>query len=273
MSALGTGAWLVSGGAAAGGLVIVFAVLLVLSARNASGHLKTASNLADAGSPVIRAARAGSRGTTPARFTGRVVSEPLDTDGGDDGAQQHTLAQLNEYYAANISQGNAIFWASLLSMSIGFAIVFAGVVTAGTNTTATVVAGVAGVLSQFIAATFLVALRSTQQQSTTYAQTLTELRLRDLRAADDERATALGLQLLGDIAGDGALANQTRASLAMGLIVKTVPVTSPAAATTVTVPAPGDGDDARRVDPRSDVRPRIPTVSAEDRGAPAPPVS
>jgi hypothetical protein len=86
-------------------------------------------------------------------------------------------------------------------MSVGFSIVFVGILTAGTNFEETIVAGVAGVLSQFIAATFLVALRSTQRQSTAYAQTRVELPLRDVRAAADAHSIALGLELLNDISG------------------------------------------------------------------------
>jgi hypothetical protein len=172
-----------------------------LSSKTAKGHL------ANAALPRATAATARVAGANP-------------SSGVDDVAP--IVEQLNQYYAANISQGYAIFWASLLSMIVGFVVILAGIDAAGTNSTTAIVAGVAGVLSQFIAATFLVALRSTQQQSTVYAQTLADLRVRDLHAAAEARTIALGLQLLNEIAGDGAqdLANQTRAGLAMGLIVK-----------------------------------------------------
>jgi hypothetical protein len=211
----------------AAGLALIFAIMVFASSRAAGGHLAKgiALGAADPSGSVIPPGAAP--GPKPIRTPANAVSDVAES--------QRIVAQLNQYYAANINQGNAIFWASLLSMSIGFAIVFAGIVTAGINSTTTIVAGVAGVLSQFIAATFLVALRSTQQQSTTYAQMLVELRLRDLRTAADARATALGLQLLADIAGDGAqtLANQTRAALAMGLIVQEPAAAAPPAPITV----------------------------------------
>jgi hypothetical protein len=236
---------------AAGGLgvALVFAAMVLASARAASSHL--AAGLA------LTAPGASSNAGTPKRFDypapGAVSRDERQSNLGltagsgppDAADPQQIVAQLNQYYAANISQGNAIFWASLLSMSIGFAIVFVGIVTAGPNSTTAIVAGVAGVLSQFIAATFLVALRSTQQQSTTYAQTLVELRLRDVRAAAEARSVALGLRLLDEIAGDGAdaLANQTRATLAMGLIVKDAGPLTPGAPV---VPTPVNDDHTPR---------------------------
>jgi Flp pilus assembly protein TadB len=174
-------------------------------------------------------------------------SEPAADSLGDVDTQdaQQIVEQLNEYYAANISQGYAIFWASLLATVIGFAVILAGIDVAGTNPTTAIVAGVAGVLSQFIAATFLVALRSTQQQSTAYAQTLADLRIRELRAAADARDQSLALRLLAEISGDGAqqLANVTRATIAAGLMARDgapapAPPAPPAPAPAPAPPAP-----------------------------------
>jgi hypothetical protein len=224
---------------AGAGLVLglIFALMMFASSRAAGTHLAQGMALA---APDARAAVAATN-AAPGSKTIRAATHDALLDVAE---SQRIVAQLNEYYAANVNQGNAIFWASLLAMSIGFVIVFVGILNAGNTSTTTIVAGVAGVLSQLIAATFLVALRSTQQQSTTYAQTLVELRLRDLRSATDAQAVALGLELLGEISGDGAqtLANQTRAALAMGLIVNQA---VPPRATPV-VPAPVDGDDGSR---------------------------
>jgi hypothetical protein len=180
-----------------------------------------------------------------------------------DPAAQQIFGQLTQYYAANINQSFAIFWASLLAMIAGFIIIIVGIATAGANTATAIVAGVAGLLSQFIAATFLVALRSTQEQSTAYAQSLADLRSRDVRAAADAQATALGLELLGQIAGDGAaaLVNQTRAALAMGLIVKQPPAEPTTAGSAPTSEPP----------PAIDSRARIPSVTFEDTRPATPP--
>jgi hypothetical protein len=234
MTLAGPAAALIAGAAAL--LVLTFTVMVFTSLGAAGSHLAQGMALGaiDASSTDVP--------SNAAPGANAIRSPRSDASGA--GESRRIIAQLNQYYAANINQGNAIFWASLLSMSVGFAIVFVGVLTAGTNTTTTIVAGVAGVLSQFIAATFLVALRSTQRQSTAYAQTLVKLRLRDVRTAADAQAVALGLELLGEISGDGAqtLANHTRAALAMGLIVNEA---VPPRATPV-VPAPVDGDDGPR---------------------------
>jgi hypothetical protein len=227
--------FLVAGSAVILALIAIGGAQAFTSARRAKDHLTSAIALA------------------PARAQPAVATAALDAhsartagaNSDDEGASQQTFAQLTQYYAANISQGQAIFWASFTSMAVGFAIIFAGIVNAGVNSTTAIVAGVAGVLSQFIAATFLVALRSTQAQSTAFAQSLVELRLRDVRAAADARAVTLGLRLLDEISGDGdeALANQTRAALAMGLIVREP---APAAAVVPTAVAPPERDETSR---------------------------
>jgi hypothetical protein len=230
--------------------IVATGTQVVRSAGKANDHLARAA--------VLGAATSAKPGAAPAI---------IDTTSSTNDTSHQVFALLNEYYAANISQGNTIFWASLLSMSIGFAIIFAGIVSAGANAATAILTTVAGVLTQFIAATFLVALRSTQQQSTTYAQNLMALRMRDVRAADDARAVALGLRLLGEIAGDGAtaLANTTRAALAMGLIANE----TTAAAAAPAPPAPvTDVSDASRAQPRAATRSRVESlILDETRGA------
>jgi hypothetical protein len=220
--------------AAGAGLIgiLVLAILigrqLFSSAGTAKDHLKRAADIA----------------ATPPATPAGVASEPRAArlralTAGSDPAARQIFDLLTQYYAANISQSLTIFWASLLAMLAGFAIIIVGIATAGSNTTDAIVAGIAGLLSQFIGATFLVALRSTQEQSTAYAQSLADLRTRDVRAAADAQAVALGLELLDQISGDGAaaLVNQTRAALAMGLIVKT-PVAATDAPAAAPLPAP-----------------------------------
>ena len=218
-------------------IAITAAVRLLCSATAAERHISTA--MAFSSSAALRPmAKFSSSPPTPApapaaarEFANRTVQPASDSAAADlstqqsgdssDAAAQLIFAQLNEYYAANISQGNAIFWASLLSICIGFAIIFTGIVSAGGNAVTAIVAAIAGVLSQFIAATFLVVLRSTQQQATTYAQSLVELHLRDIARSTDRQGVALGLQLLNEISSDRSNpANATKALIASGLIVK-----------------------------------------------------
>jgi hypothetical protein len=197
------------------GIAIGGAALLVLtSARSANGHLANATArqaaVDPARSPTDLPRRLGFRGLT-------APGEPLEPSGTDEAASQQIFTRLNEYYAANVIQGNTIFWTSLLAMLVGFAFIVFGLTKATSSATTAIVATVAGVFSQFIAATFLVALRATQQQSTTYAQTLVDLRVRDVRAA---------------------------AALALGLIVKdiTPPAAQPSPPTSVDI----DVDDPKR---------------------------
>lgn len=251
-------------------LVLGGIVLLLLVAVGGSQLFGSANrakdHLAKAAAMMPRAAADPTTRPVPSSRLQAFSSPPTDD------ASQQIIERLTQYYAANLNDGQAIFWASFVSMVVGFGIVYAGIVTAGANSTTAIVAGVAGVLSQFIAATFLLALRSTQAQSTAYAQTLVELRLHDLRAADEARATALGLQLLGEISGDGAieLANTTRAGLAMGLIVKQT--TTPARAAPP-VPAPVDIDvtDRPRTEPQSVGRTRAASVSLDETAQPVTP--
>ncbi len=176
-----------------------------------------------------------------------------------------TFGLLNNYYQANLSQSNTIFWASLLAMMLGFAVIFVGVVLAGVHSTTALVAAIAGVLSQFIGATFLIVLRSTQAQATTFAQTLVDLRLHDVRSAADAHALNVGLKLIDAIAEDGAnaLANQTRATIALGLIIQgegsTPPPTPPPPAPRPPTPAPfaGGRDDGTV----AQIRTRAETIS------------
>jgi hypothetical protein len=239
--------------------IVTIGVQLLASTRAATTHLAKGNALSTPPDGVSAA------GTNVARPAASVAFDITRTD--DAASRRRFSAQLNEYYAANISQGNAIFWASLLSMSVGFAIIFIGILTAGRNSANAVIAGIAGVFSQFIGATFLVALRSTQAQSTTYAQTLVELQLHDARAAVDARATTLGLGLLNEIAADGAsgLANQTRATIATGLIVKDgAPVAAPASIAAI----PVEAVDVAHVTPRTQPPARAESVSYEESATP-----
>jgi hypothetical protein len=214
---------------------------LLSSTRSAKQHLKSALS-APANARAARAARRSDPATVGGTLPAAGPHVAQRSDDSDDSDAQQIVEQLNEYYAANISQGYAIFWASLLAMVIGFTVILAGIDAAGPNSTTAIVAGIAGIFSQFIAATFLVALRSTQQQSTVYAQTLADLRVRDLRATADARAQALGLRLVAEIAADGAqqLANATRATIATGLMARDGAVTPAPAPPPAPNPIPVD---------------------------------
>jgi len=246
-----------------GAVVVTIGAQLLRSNGTTKRHLKNAAALTTA----LNAA-ATERAAAAARIGSSTAS--------DERSPHAVFGLLNEYYAANISQAGTIFWASLLAMSAGFAIIFVGVVLAGINSTAALVTAIAGVLSQFVGATFLVVLRSTQAQSTAYAANLTEFGMHQLRAADEQRSIALGLQLIDEISSDGAsaLANQTRAAIALGLIVKdpVPPLGTPTPVTTTVdePPAPAAPAGASAPQPRARAQSVAYDQTAPSRQEPAP---
>jgi hypothetical protein len=209
----------IAAGIVVASLIAGTATQLVRSVRAADDHVATGIGFALTASAVdlgnvLRIAQPAGRAATAVAPAAPVASD-------DDSAPTLLFKLLNAYYAANISQGGVIFWASLLSMSIGFAIIIGGVIAAASSGITGIIAAIAGILSQFVAATFLVALRSTQDQATSYAQGLVALRERDVARLADERAVELGLQLLREISADANNpVNPTKAAIALGLIVK-----------------------------------------------------
>jgi hypothetical protein len=84
-------------------------------------------------------------------------------------------ATLEAYFNRNLSQVSWIFWLSVTVMFIGFVIVGFGIAQAmrSPNTLApATIASLAGIITEFIGATFLFIYRSTIQQAIDYSQTL-----------------------------------------------------------------------------------------------------
>jgi hypothetical protein len=82
---------------------------------------------------------------------------------------------LEAYFNRNLSQIVAIFWLSVIVMVLGFAIIGWGISRATQSPNAlapAAMATLAGIISQFIGATFLFVYRSTVQQASNYARTL-----------------------------------------------------------------------------------------------------
>jgi hypothetical protein len=92
---------------------------------------------------------------------------------------------LEAYFARNLSQSNYIFWLSVGVMLVGFGII-AWSVTQAVGRPETmlpaIIAGVAGVITEFIGATFLFVYRSTIRESADYFRAL-------------ERMTVVGMAL------------------------------------------------------------------------------
>ena len=102
--------------------------------------------------------------------------------------------KLELYFDRNLSQINYIFWLSLGVMIVGFAFILYGISqaftpiqeagtaqavaegvqsrTASSNVTPAIIGGIAGIITEFIGATFLFVYRSTIQQAVGYTRTL-----------------------------------------------------------------------------------------------------
>jgi hypothetical protein len=101
----------------------------------------------------------------------KVESQPEKTKPAWDLAR----ATLESYFNRNLSQVTSIFWLSVLVMFAGFVVIVWGIAqaiqTPDSYTPATL-AGLAGIITEFIGATFLFIYRSTIQQALDYSKTL-----------------------------------------------------------------------------------------------------
>lgn len=82
---------------------------------------------------------------------------------------------LESYFNRNLNQVTYIFWLSVAVMIIGLAIITWGIsqaIQSPKTVTPAVIASIAGVVTEFIGATFLFIYRSTIQQAINYSQTL-----------------------------------------------------------------------------------------------------
>ena len=85
---------------------------------------------------------------------------------------------LEDYMRQNIKQLDRIYSISLSSMRMGFALIFLSVVMSvfvPTNLSPALIGAVAGIITEFIAATFMVMYRSTVDQATIYLKTLEKI--------------------------------------------------------------------------------------------------
>ena len=84
-------------------------------------------------------------------------------------------ATLESYFNRNLSQITSIFWLSVAVMLVGFGIIIWGISQSLQSPNAVVpaaIAGVAGIITEFIGATFLFIYRSTIEQAINYSKTL-----------------------------------------------------------------------------------------------------
>jgi len=119
--------------------------------------------------------------------------------------------KLESYLDRNLSQVSWIFVLVLLMMSVGFAMVGIGIwrVYHDPQTfAAAIVASISGIVTQFIAATFLLIYRSTMAQAKEYVMVLERI-----------NAVGMSIQILQSIEGtEPQLRNSARAELAKDLL-------------------------------------------------------
>jgi hypothetical protein len=115
---------------------------------------------------------------------------------------------LESYFNRNLSQINSIYWLSVIVMIVGFGILIWGISMAFRLSTVVVpsaIASAAGILTEFIGATFLFIYRSTIEQAINYSKTL-------------ERINSVGMAMqildtMGDEIKSDDLKSKTKATL------------------------------------------------------------
>lgn len=133
---------------------------------------------------------------------GRRIEESTDT-------WNVAQGKLEEYWNRNLSQVASIFWISVTVMILGFGVLVFGVVSGFQNSanrdTAFLSVG-AGIITEFIGATFMIIFRSTMQQASSYVNTLARI-----------HSIGMAVQVVNEI-DDGGIQNQARAAIATTLI-------------------------------------------------------
>lgn len=115
---------------------------------------------------------------------------------------------LESYFNRNLNQVTYIFWLSVAVMIIGLVIITWGIsqsIQSPKTVTPAVIATIAGVITEFIGATFLFIYRSTIQQAINYSKTL-------------ERINSVGMAMqildtMPDVTKSDDLKNKTKAIL------------------------------------------------------------
>ena len=118
--------------------------------------------------------------------------------------------KLEAYFDRNLIQVNLVFWVAVFVMMVGFGFVLAGVAMAYKQpiiTPSKNVAAIAGIITQFIGASFMVIYRSTMAQANNFTTIL-------------ERINTVGMavQVMEALHDDNALKDTTRAQMAVLLL-------------------------------------------------------
>jgi len=149
--------------------------------------------------------------------------------------------KLEAYFDRNLTQVKSIFWVSILVMMVGFGFVAYGIVRSiedPTRVTASYVASIAGVITEFIGVTFMLIYRSTLQQAGNFVNVLEKI-----------NSVGMAVQILDSISdGHDELKNETRAEIVRMLL---------SGSQGTAVSAPGSPKPARKRAPRTSSTPDI----------------
>lgn len=131
--------------------------------------------------------------------------------------------KLELYFDRNLNQINYIFWLSVSVMIIGFIFILYGMSVAinprqvvdstlqSDSITPSVIGAVAGIITEFIGATFLFLYRATIQQAGTYVKTLERI-----------NSVGMAMQILDSISSDSvSLKDSTKAEIVKSLLEET----------------------------------------------------
>ena len=125
-------------------------------------------------------------------------------------------SRLELYFERNLAQIRSIFWVTVVVMLAGFSMMGYGIVRAfeGANIQAPILAAASGVLTEFIAATFLLIYRSIMSQASDYVRTLERI-----------NAVGMSIQIVDSITDeDTTLKNKFKADLGIKIMDTFAPV-------------------------------------------------
>jgi hypothetical protein len=123
--------------------------------------------------------------------------------------------KLESYFDRNLGQIKHIFWLSVGVMIAGFVVIVLGFILSLLSTSVrpsiALVGGIAGVLTEFIAATFMFIYRSANQQAADYVKTLERI-----------NSVGMAMQIMDTISDDSEeLQDRTKAAVAKMLLSQT----------------------------------------------------
>lgn len=156
----------------------------------------------------------------------RALTRVQETPGKAGPAWDLARVKLELYFDRNLAQINQIFWLSAGVMSAGFVVVLVSIFLpfngmarqgAAASMTPAWIGGIAGVITEFIGATFLFIYKSTVQQAASYTRTLERI-----------NSVGMAMQILDTISDESReLQDRTKAQIVKLLLQQSDPAGAP----------------------------------------------